>query len=101
MPTHNFSIVDDYGDLEYEVDFRITYGGSSPSWEDPGDGPEIEIDSVASHYARSPDGVMVWDKTNPISDDVYERCEQHVLEHFDFNDWYAGMQEDYDRYDMD
>lgn len=95
MPTHSFTEEDpECGQYEVELDFKITHSGSSPSWDDPGSPPEIDILSASVHGRW---GRFEWDASydNPIPDAEYERWEQHVLENFDFNDWYADQEADW------
>lgn len=73
MSTHNIiHEIDRFGiDIELDIVIRLTSLGSPPSWDDPGDGPEWEIESCHTMEARlalDVDADLTQDERDAIDD---------------------------------
>ena len=86
MNTHTYYV----DETEYVVEFKVTSWGADATWDDPAEGPEIDIKSVTV--------ADVEHKGTEIPSALYEEAEKRVYEEFDFNDALAGHLDDYDDY---
>lgn len=94
MPSHTcIDPRDPEGDACLVVKFKITYAGSGPSWDHPGDPTEIEITA-----ARDESGTDVYPV---LSDDHSHAVEMKVLDEFGFNDHWAEEQAAWDEAESD
>jgi hypothetical protein len=62
-----------------EVEFKVTSYGSGPSWEHPGDPPEIEVEAVREDAGEGADILP------GLTGDQAEALHMLALEHGDFS----------------
>jgi len=94
MPSHTFIASDpELGEYNVEVEFRITFSGFPGAYLEPAEPVEIELEGAATWRDSSPDSVTVYEEASAIPADLYDKWEAEVLDHFDFDDYYRGIDE--------